>query len=106
MIKTRYYALIAATSIILGCSDSPNHSDVTATPIDLVSSDNEVQQAYERCVTDTRTELKADNPDAPAEVMKFMLDGANQTCHSAVITTCEKSKTSDSCKMMLQIYGG
>jgi hypothetical protein len=88
---------------LVGCSDSD-----TAMPmndeIPSVSNDAELQLAYESCVKDTRKELRADNPDTPADIMKHLYAGANQTCHSAVIITCEKNKQSGACKIILNMY--
>ncbi|MBQ0720568.1 MAG: hypothetical protein KBT88_05590 [Gammaproteobacteria bacterium] len=97
------YVFIITFSLIVGCGESQT-SDTTAIALDNVSSNPDIQQGYENCVHTTRKELRADNPDTPADIMKFLDEGALQTCHSAIVITCNKDPASYSCQLILDMY--
>ncbi|MEH6357904.1 MAG: hypothetical protein V7745_02880 [Pseudomonadales bacterium] len=98
------YIYVALVSVFLsGCGDSGSSKSYS---VNVVSSDNVIQSAYETCLSQTAFELEADNPDTPKDIMKFMYDGAKQTCNSAVVTTCSKGIELDSCKVILNMYKG
>jgi len=96
------YVYVAFVSVLLsGCGDSGSSKTYS---VNVVSSDNVIQSAYETCLSQTVAELEADNLGTPKDIMKFMYDGAKQTCNSAVVATCSKGIKSDSCKIILNMY--
>ena len=99
----RILFILAILGVAAGCGSS---SSEDSSQVASVSENPEIQSAYENCVSQTRTELKSDNPDTPEDIMKFMYEGANQTCNSAVVATCNNDTKSQSCKLILDMYRG
>lgn len=95
--------LITFTAVVLISSCGSSDPDDTFQAA-LVSENAELQSAYENCVEQTRSGLKSDNPGTSQDIMKFMYEGANQTCNSAVVVTCGNDTHSSSCKLILDMY--
>lgn len=96
--------LILVAGLIAGCDSSNDPETSGAVDIPHVSSNSLIQNAYGKCVQETRKELREDNPSLPNDVMSSLYQGANQTCHSAVVITCERGLDDSSCKLILDMY--
>ncbi len=97
-----YTGLLGLSLALAGCSGSD--PGVVLGEIPIMSDNDTVQNAYERCVRETQEELVKDNPGTSDDILTIMYSGALQTCESAVVITCDKGLETDSCKIILDIY--
>ncbi|KEI71869.1 hypothetical protein [Endozoicomonas elysicola] len=97
-----YTGLFVLSLALAGCGGSD--PGVVLGEIPIMSDNDTVQNAYERCVRETQEELVKDNPGTSDDILTIMYSGTLQTCESAVVITCEKGLETDSCKIILDIY--
>ena len=97
----KIFPALIMTALVSGCGNSTSEVEYIAPKI---SDNTEIQKAYEKCISETREEVRADNPGTPDDIMNFMYDVANQTCNSVVAVTCNKNINSSSCKIVLEMY--
>lgn len=86
--------------VVSACGDDRSASTPAVEP----PEGPRVRAAYQRCVDETRDGLRADNPDAPAEMVQLLLEGAEQTCGSAVLITCAREREGQACQVILDVY--
>ena len=97
----KVFSVLIVMALVSGCGNPGSESSYSTSK---VSENPEIQRAYENCVSETREELKSDNPDTPDDIMKFMYGAADQTCNSSVVITCNKNVGSQSCKLVLDMF--
>ena len=97
----KVFTILIVMMLVSGCGNPGSESSYGTSRI---SENPEIQTAYENCVSETRKELKSDNPGTPDDIMKFMYEAADQTCNSSVVVTCNNNVESQSCKLVLDMF--
>lgn len=99
----KLFSVLIVMALVSGCENPDSESRYGTSK---VSENPKIQSAYENCVSETRKDLKSDNPDATDDIMKFLHEAVDQTCNSSVVVTCSKNVGSQSCKLILDMFGG
>ena len=98
----RFITFLVLSGLLAGCSQPDARIAIEEIP--KLTENRVVQQAYERCVTNTHQELVRDHSEMSDAVRAIMYSGAVQTCESAVVSICERSINTESCNIILDIY--
>lgn len=69
-----------------------------------LSSEPQMQRAFERCVRQAAAEIDAENADAPADIVEVLYVGAADACGAAVLRACEKGMDTAACVVILDVY--
>ena len=85
--------------LVSGCTPSAGGQ-----PIPKASDDELLQRAFESCVVDNTKEKRAQNPDLPESLESSMMESIYHSCEIAVVHNCERSRDTEACKTVLNMY--